>query len=93
MTNRLDSLLRQLREQDLDRDLSAVELGVYRHIALERSARASMVPARLVAVGIALILGTGVGGLTAASTVDAPRTSIFAAADALAPSTLLDGPR
>lgn len=93
MTDRLNSLLTQLRDQDLDRELGAVEYDVRRRIAHERSARAGLAPARMAAVGIALVLGTGVGGLTAASAVAAPRSSIFATADALAPSTLLEGRR
>lgn len=93
MNDRLDSLLAQLRDQDLDRELGAVEHDVRRRIAQERSAGAGLAPARIAAVGIALVLGTGVGGLTAASAVAAPRPSIFATADALAPSTLLDGRR
>ena len=43
------------------------------------------------AIGLALIVGAGVGGLTAATAMAAPRPSIFAATHALAPSTLLDG--
>ena len=93
MTDRLNSLLTQLRDQDLDRELGAVEYDVRRRIAHERSARAGLAPARMAAVGIALVLGTGVGGLTAASAVAAPKPSIFASADALAPSTLLEGRR
>ena len=93
MTDRLNSLLTQLRDQDLDRELGAVEYDVRRRIAHERSARAGLAPVRIAAVGIALVLGTGVGGLTAASAVAAPKPSIFASADALAPSTLLEGRR
>lgn len=93
MNNRLDSLLTQLRDQDLDCELGAVEFDVHRRIALDRSAKAVLAPARMAAVGIALVLGTGVGGLTAASAVAAPKPSIFATADALAPSTLLEGRR
>lgn len=92
MNSRLDSLLTQLRDQDLDRELGAVEYDVHLRIAHERSVRASLAPARMAAVGIALVLGTGVGGLTAASAA-APKPSIFASADALAPSTLLEGRR
>jgi hypothetical protein len=93
MNDRLDSLLTQLRDQNLDRELGAVEYDVRRLIAHERSARAGLAPARMAAVGIALVLGTGVGGLAAASAVAAPRSSVFATADALAPSTLLEGGR
>ena len=93
MNNSLDSLLTQLRDQNLDRELGAVEYDVHRRIVLERSAKAGLAPVRMAAVGIALVLGTGVGGLTAASAVAAPKPSIFATADALAPSTLLEGRR
>lgn len=92
MTDQLNNLLAQLRDGGLDRELGFVERDVCRHIAEERSARAGIAPARMAAVGIALVLGTGVGGLTAASAIAAPRPSIFADADALAPSTLLEGP-
>jgi len=91
MNDRLDSLLTELRDQDLDRELGTVEYDVRRRIAHERSARAGLAPARMAAIGIALVLGTGVGGLTAASAVAAPKPSIFASAYALAPSTLLEG--
>ena len=93
MNDGLDSLLAQLRDQALDRELSAVEHDVRRLIAHDRSASAGFAPVRLAAVGIALVLGTGVGGLTAASALAAPRSSIFASADALAPSSLLEGRR
>ncbi len=91
MNDSLDDLLTQLRTQGVDRELGFVERDVRRHIAEARLARAAFVPARMAAVGIALVLGTSVGGLTAASAIAAPRPSIFASADALAPSTLLDG--
>lgn len=95
MNDRLDSLLTQLRDQDLDRELGAIEYDVRRRIAHERSARAGLAPVRVgaVSLALALVLGTGVGGLTAASAVAAPKPSIFASADALAPSTLLEGRR
>lgn len=93
MNDRLDSLLTRLRDQGLDHELGAVEYDVRRRLADERSARAGLAPARAAAVGIALVLGTGVGGLTAASAIAAPRVSIFAATDALAPSSLLEGRR
>ena len=93
MHDPLDDLLAQLRNQEPDRELGFVERDVRRHIAQARSAGAGLAPARVAAVGIALVLGTSVGGLTAASAVAAPRVSIFASADALAPSTLLEGRR
>ena len=93
MDNQLDSLLTQLRDRDLDRELGAVEHDVRRRIAHDRSARAGLAPARMAAVSIALVLGTGIGGLTAASAVAPPRSSIFATANALAPSSLLEGAR
>jgi hypothetical protein len=93
MNDRLDSLLTRLRDQGPDHELDAVEYDLRRRLAEERSARAGLAPARMAAVGIALIVGTGVGGLTAASAIAAPRASIFAATDALAPSSLLEGRR
>jgi hypothetical protein len=93
MNDRLDSLLTQLRDQDLDRELSAVEYNVRQRIAHDRAARTGLAPTRMAAVGVALLLGTSVGGLTAASAIAAPKPSIFASADALAPSTLLEGRR
>ena len=93
MDDQLNALLEQLRDQGLDRELGAVEFDVRRWVARERSERAGRGPTRMAVVGISLVLGTGVGGLTAASAIAAPRPSIFASADALAPSTLLEGRR
>lgn len=93
MNDRLDSLLTQLRAQGPDRELGAIEHDVRRRLAHEQAATAGLRPARAVAVGLALVLGTGVGGMTAATAVVAPRTSIFAATEALAPSSLLEGHR
>ena len=93
MNDRLDNLLTQLRAQEMDRELGEVEYDVQRRLARERSANAGLGYARVAAVGVALVLGTGVGGLTAATAVAAPRTSIFAATNALAPSSLLEGHR
>ena len=94
MDNRIDTLLAQLRAQGPDRDLRALEVDVQRRLARrERPAGLGFTPARATAVGLALVLGAGVGGLTAATAATAARPSIFAAADALAPSTLLEGRR
>ncbi len=93
MNDQLDSLLTQLRGQRLDRELGMVEHDVQRRLAHERASTVGLGPARAAAVGLALVLGTAVGGLTAASAFAAPRVSIFAAADALAPSSLLEGHR
>lgn len=93
MDDRLDNLLTQLRDQGPDRELGAVEYDVRRRLADQRSAKAGLAPARVAAVGLALVLGTGVGGLTAAGAIAAPRASIFAATNALAPSSLLEGRR
>jgi hypothetical protein len=94
MDDRLDRLLAQLRAAPLDRNLEGVEGDVNRHLARRaHPVGLGFAPGRAAAVGLALILGTGVGGLTAAAAVAAPRVSIFAATDALAPSALLEGPR
>lgn len=94
MDNRLDTLLAQLRAQAPDRALHALEVDVQRRLAgRARQMSPGFAPARATAVALALVLGVGVGGLTAATAATAARPSIFAAADALAPSTLLDGRR
>lgn len=91
MNDRLDRLLAGLREQPLDRSLGALEGDVSRRLARSSPAAGlGFATARAAAVGLALILGAGVGGLTAAA---APRPSLFATTEALAPSTLLDGRR
>lgn len=92
MHDELDTLLGQLRAQGLDRDLSDLEVRVQQRMAARRwVAPFSPAPARAAFVGLALFLGVGIGGVTAASAIAAPRPSLFAATDALAPSTLLEG--
>lgn len=94
MDNRLDTLLAQLRTQAADHDLRALEVDVQGRLAgRARQAGLGLAPARATAVALALVLGVGVGGLTAATAATTARPSIFAAADALAPSTLLEGRR
>jgi|GEM_PF-2179087 len=93
MDDRLDGLLAQLRARPLDQSLGAVEGDVRRQLAQRASPAGLGLPyARVIAVALALVFGTGVGSLTAAA-VAAPRTSLFGSAEALAPSTLLDGHR
>jgi len=89
----LDRLLADLGKQPLDRDLAALEVDVQQRIARPSHAWFSFAPVRAAMVSMALVLGIGVGGFTAASAVASPRASLFAATDALAPSTLLDGGR
>lgn len=91
MQNTLDKLLTELREQPLDRDLIALEVDVQQRIARPAAAWLSPAPMRAAMVSMALVLGIGIGGFTAANAVASPRPSLFAATDALAPSTLLDG--
>jgi hypothetical protein len=94
MDNRLDRLLAQLRTQAADRDLRALEVDVQGRLARRaRQGSLDFAPARATAVALALVMGAGVGGLTAATAAAATRPSIFAATDALAPSTLLEGRR
>lgn len=93
MNERLDNLLAQLRAQATDRALGALEIDVQHRLARrERVAGVGFTPVRALAVGLAMMFGTGIGGFTAAA-VAAPKPSLFADADALAPSTLLDGAR
>lgn len=94
MDNRLDTLLAQLRTQAPDHELHALEVDVQGRLAgRARQASLAFAPAHATAVALALVLGAGVGGLTAATAATATRPSIFAATDALAPSTLLEGRR
>ncbi|MBP8231234.1 MAG: hypothetical protein KAY22_02925 [Rhizorhabdus sp.] len=95
MTDKLDSLLAQLREQPSDHPLVGLELRVQSRLRRREhwDVTLFMGPVRAAAVGLALMLGAGVGGLSAASAMAAPRPSLFAATDALAPSTLLDRAR
>jgi hypothetical protein len=94
MTDKLDTLLAQLREQPSDHPLIGLELRVQARIGhAARHARGIAGPLRAAMVGLALMLGAGVGALSAASAVAAPKPGLFAAADALAPSTLLDSAR
>lgn len=93
MQNTLDRLLAELGAQPPDRDLVALETDVRQRIARAGHGLFSPAPVRAAMVAMALVLGVGIGGLTAASAVTSPRPSLFAAADALAPSTLLDGGR
>ncbi len=94
MTDKLDSLLAQLREQPSDHPLVGLELRVQSrmHSREHRGVKMFAGPVRAAAVGLALMLGAGVGGLSAVSAMAAPRPGLFAA-DALAPSTLLDSAR
>ncbi len=95
MTDKLDSLLAQLREQPSDHPLVGLELRVQSRLRRRAHREVSLFagPVRAAAVGLALRLGAGVGGLSAASAMAAPKPSLFAATDALAPSTLLDSSR
>lgn len=93
MQNTLDRLLAELGMQPPDRDLVALEVDVQQRIARPGRTWFSVAPMRAAMVSLALVLGVGIGGFTAATAVASPRPSLFAATDALAPSTLLDGGR
>lgn len=95
MTDKLDALLAQLRDLPSDHPLIGLELRVQSRIGghAQRYARGVAGPVRAAIVGLALVLGAGVGGLSAASAMAAPKAGLFAASDALAPSTLLDSVR
>lgn len=91
MTDRLDTLLSQLRDTETDHQLDALEPAVRdrRHAAKRADDRAAL---RLVAVLFALLVGTGVGGVAATAVASAPVAFLDAGAS-LAPSNLLDGRR
>ncbi|MBX3478812.1 MAG: hypothetical protein KF842_00280 [Caulobacter sp.] len=95
MTDKLDALLAQLRDLPSDHPLIGLELrvqaGIGRHAS--RHAGGAGGSLRAAMVGLALMLGAGVGAFSAASAMAAPKAGLFAAADALAPSTLLDSAR
>ncbi|MFZ5670767.1 MAG: hypothetical protein ACOY4K_14855 [Pseudomonadota bacterium] len=92
MTDRLDSLLAQLRDAPGDHDLHGLEGDVRRRLARRTDAWAAVgVPAHAAAVALAMLLGAGVGGYAAVTTDAPPHPSAFASASALAPSTLLGG--
>lgn len=93
MTETLDKLLLRLHEQPLDRNLVGLELAVQSRLRGQEAAGPMGFGglARAALVGLALLFGAGVGGLSAASA--APKPALFAAADALAPSTLLESRR
>lgn len=90
MSGDLDRWMNELDRRPPDRDLVTLEYDVQQRIARAPLAWVASAPLRAATVGMALVLGIGIGGLTAAGAAQ-PRPSLFAAADALAPSTLLDG--
>jgi hypothetical protein len=94
MTGRLDHLVTRLAEAPTDRALDGFGAEILRDIAQRRTqARAAVAMAPVGAAGIAfaLLLGVTVGSLTAVGA--RPSVSSFSMATALAPSTLLEGPR
>ena len=93
MNDRLDSLIARLEARPLDRGLGGLERDVASRLARDAQADRDWGAARLAAVCAALLFGVGVGGVTAANAVSAPEPSLFAGADALAPSNLLEGRR
>jgi hypothetical protein len=95
MVHELDRLLEQLRDQPLDRDLVRVESHVEARIGrpLHEGRGAASGPARVAIVSLALALGAGIGGISAAAAMTAPKSALLASTEALAPSTLLGGSR
>ena len=94
MNERLDHLVERLAASPTDRPLHHFEAQVTREIA-KRRARAhtasALAPVRVASIGLALATGVTVGGVTAASSVAAPRAAgLFSVSADLAPSTLLE---
>jgi len=97
MTDRLDHLMAGLAAAPTDRALDGfdgeVSQGIARHREQARAA-ASLAPARLASLGLALAIGVAAGGVTAASALSPPKQfNSFSVHPHLAPSTLLDGRR
>lgn len=91
MTDKLDSLLQQLRTAPLDSDLSTVEPRVWKRIAsLEQAV--PLAGWRLPTLAALAALLVGVASTTTAS-ARPPEVSPFSTAIALAPSTLLEAGR
>ena len=88
MTEKLDSLLQQMRSAPLDRDLSRVEPGVWARIAAAEQAL-PLAGWRLPALSALAALLVGVASTTTAS-ARPPEVSPFSPGIALAPSTLLE---
>ena len=97
MNHSLDELVKGLRSQGPDRDLSQLEPAVWRRIGgarIERASALGFAPVRMASVVMALVVGAAVGSASAVAAVAAPReTSVFALDSRLAPSTLLEARR
>lgn len=91
MSDELDRLLSQLSAAAVDHPLGRLESDVQRRVAGRRGDARMVGPARFAALGLSLVLGTGVGGITAATAIAGPSIHLFEEADSLAPSTLLEG--
>ncbi|MEO6338757.1 MAG: hypothetical protein ABIO39_01855 [Caulobacteraceae bacterium] len=97
MTDRLDHLMAGLAAAPTDHTLDGFDGDVARGVArqsAEARAAASLTPARIVSVGLALAIGVTAGGVAAASAISTSKQfNSFAVHPHLAPSTLLEGGR
>ena len=95
MDERLESTLRALKAQPVDRRLDQLEPAVWRRLQQAgdlRPAAGAAFAVRFAAVIGSLFLGLAAGGLTAASAgVRDSEISVFSVGPQLAPSTLLEG--
>ena len=95
MNHRLDQLLAGLKAAPLDRSLVRLEADVAQRLDRANGgftfSPSLLAPMRAATVGVALMLGISVGGMTAASAIAAPKTVAISVGDELAPSTLLEG--
>lgn len=90
----LDDALAALRDDAPDRDLSQIELEVWRRVGAARRDRGlelRVAPFRIAAVLMALGLGTLAGVAQVRDVRTGDEVSAFRVATELAPSTLLDG--
>ena len=101
MNDPIDDLIKRLAATTTDRSLAGFETEVGRRIRRRPFASwppfgtwtmTALAPARVIAVGLALVVGATAGGLAAASALTpASQMDSFDVALTLAPSTLLEG--
>lgn len=99
MSDRIDELIARLAAAPPDHPLQALEgeisAAVSARARTEARVERALAPLGAASVGLALVLGLAVGGMTAAGAAAKPGhdAGAFSVAPALAPSTLLEGDR
>lgn len=97
MSDRIDQLIGRLAAAAPDRPLQALEGEITAALARRRTearAERALAPLGAASVGLAMVVGLVVGGMTAGASATPGRDAgAFAVAPTLAPSTLLEGDR